>query len=122
MNNHPPDIKPIRKSPWKIPPWPARLLLVIFLIVIVSTYSGKSDADSFRCSGKIIRTGDSRAAVLQKCGEPRSRDRGNETVRVPGGQKDVRVERWHYKKSSRSLGRVVMIYKGKVVAIETGDR
>lgn len=103
-------------------PWPARVLAAILLLVIVSTLPVKTEADSFRCSGKIIRNGDSSAAVLEKCGEPRSKDRGSERVRISGGQKEVRVERWHYKKSSRSLGRTVMIYKGRVVAIETGDR
>lgn len=105
-----------------VSPWPARLLVMVLTLVIISTFSAKSKADSIRCSGKIIRTGDSSAAVLQKCGKPRSKDRGSENVRTPGGQKEVRVERWHYKKSSRSLGRIVMIYKGRVVAIETGDR
>jgi hypothetical protein len=112
----------IKPSRWELSPWPCRVLLVFLFIVIVSTYSEISGADSFRCSGKVISTGDSRATVLQKCGEPRSMDRGSENIRIPGGQKEVRVERWHYKKSSRSLGRVVMIYKGKVVAIETGER
>ena len=60
--------------------------------------------------------------MVQKCGEPRFKDRGYEKIRDSGKQKEARVERWHYKKSSRSLGRVVMIYKGHVVAIETGDR
>jgi hypothetical protein len=117
MENHP-FVRRINMAS----PWPVRILAVIFLIVIISTIPVKSEADSFRCSGKIIRTGDSSAAVLQKCGEPRSKDRGSENVRIPGGQKEVRVERWHYKKGSRSLRRVVMIHKGRVVAIATGDR
>ncbi len=102
--------------------WPARILALILILVIVSTLPVKTEADSFRCSGKIIRSGDSSADLRQKCGEPRSKDRGSESVRIQGVQKEVRVERWHYKKSSRSLGRIVMIYKGRVVAIETGGR
>ena len=89
---------------------------------MISTISVSSHADSFRCSGKIIRTGDSSSDVLKKCGKPRSKDRGSEMIRTPGGKKEVRVERWHYKKSSRSLERIVMIYKGHVAGIETGNR
>jgi len=51
-----------------------------------------------------------------------SKDSGHETVRLAEGRKNVRVERWRYKKSSRSLERIVMIYRGRVVAIDTGQR
>lgn len=91
-------------------------------MVIISTLPVVSEADSFRCSGKLIRTGDSSSDVLKKCGKPRSKDRGSEMIRVPGGRKEVRVERWHYKNNSRSLERIVMIYKGRVAAIDTGER
>ena len=99
-----------------------RSLSSLLIIVLISSFSTISVADSFRCAGKVIRSGDSSGTVVQKCGEPRFKDRGYEKIRVSGKQKKARVERWHYKKSSRSLGRVVMIYKGHVVAIETGDR
>jgi hypothetical protein len=59
---------------------------------------------------------------LQNCGKPVSKDSGHETVRLAEGRKNVRVERWRYKKSSRSLERIVMIYRGRVVAIDTGQR
>ena len=79
-------------------------------------------ADSFRCGQKLIRDGDSRADVLRICGEPLSKDRGRADVRLDGVSRNVPVERWHYKHGSRSLARVVNIYRGRVVSIEVGSR
>ena len=79
-------------------------------------------ADSYRCGRKIIQSGDSAADVLRVCGEPRHKDRGRETVRVGGAPQAVSVERWYYKKNSRSLERIIVIHLGKVVAIDVGAR
>lgn len=79
-------------------------------------------ADSFRCGRKVVRTGDSPGELLQRCGEPRYKDRGYEAVRVQGRQKKVRVERWYYKKSARRIERIVVIHKGRIVAIDNGQR
>jgi len=79
-------------------------------------------ADSFRCGRKVVRTGDSPGDLLRSCGEPRYKDRGYENIRVQGSQKKARVERWYYKKSSRRLEQIVVIYKGRIIAINTGGR
>lgn len=81
-----------------------------------------AQADSYRCGRKLIRSGDSAADVLQVCGEPRYKDRGQETLRVGGAEKSASVERWYYRKSNRSLEHVVLIHKGRVVRIEVGGR
>ncbi|MBT8059277.1 MAG: DUF2845 domain-containing protein [Gammaproteobacteria bacterium] len=78
--------------------------------------------DSYRCGRKLIRTGDSTGDLLRICGEPRFRDRGVERVRIGGKSEQKRVERWYYRKSPRSLDRVVLIHGGKVVAIEIERR
>lgn len=101
---------------------PAHFSLIICIIVVISTISFSVEADTFRCGRKVVRSGDSSAAVLQNCGKPRSKDSGHERVRLEEGHRNVRVERWRYKKSSRSLERIVMIYRGRVVAIDTGQR
>jgi len=77
-------------------------------------------ADSYRCGRKLIHTGDSSARVLQICGEPQLKDRGHEDIRLEGRISRLPVQRWYYRKNSRSLWRIVMIYRGKVAAIETG--
>jgi len=79
-------------------------------------------ADSYRCGRKLIRTGDSSADVLRVCGEPTAKDRGRADVRDGGAMRNIPVERWHYKRSSRSLSRVVNIYRGRVVSIDVGRR
>jgi len=79
-------------------------------------------ADSFRCGRQLINTGDSASEVLRVCGEPRYKDRGNEIIKIDGLSKNTRVERWYYKKSSRSLEHAILVYKGSVVGVEVGDR
>lgn len=79
-------------------------------------------SDSYRCGSKLVRSGDSAGRVLQICGEPKHKDRGRHEIRVKGKTKDVAVERWYYRKGSQSLGRVVLLHRGKVVAIETQGR
>lgn len=93
------------------------LLLASFLVLPSTTV-----ADSYRCGRKLIRTGDSSADVLRVCGEPAAKDRGRADVRDGGASRNVPVERWHYKRSKRSLSRVVNIYRGRVVSIEVGRR
>lgn len=79
-------------------------------------------ADSYRCGRKLVREGDSTARLLTLCGEPRFRDSGSEKIRVNGVHATKRVQRWYYKKSGRSLERIVLIYSGNIVGIKTGDR
>lgn len=96
----------------------------MFAVGLVTFVTGVADvhADSMRCGRKVIRTGDSPSALLERCGEPLHRSRAYARVKTVDGMKEVRVERWHYKKSERSLERIVMIYRGEVVAVETGRR
>lgn len=91
-------------------------------LMVILAFIDSASADSFRCGRKVIRTGDSPGDLLQKCGEPRYKDRGYENMRAQGRQKKVRVERWYYKKSSRALEQIVVIHKGRIIAINTGQR
>lgn len=79
-------------------------------------------ADSYRCGRKLIRTGDTAADVLRVCGEPRHKDRGKESLRLQGATQQVSVERWYYRQSGRSLERIVLLHRGRVVAIDVGGR
>jgi len=98
------------------------IVCIITILNLTFFVSINSFADSYRCGRKLIRTGDSSRDVLRVCGKPIYKDRGNERIRLEGVNRDTRVERWYYKKSSRSLEHVVLIYKGKVAAIEVGSR
>lgn len=79
-------------------------------------------ADSMRCGRALVRTGDSPAALLERCGEPSYRGRGNAEVQTDEGLRRVKVERWHYKRDARSLERIVLVYRGEIVGVETGRR
>lgn len=41
---------------------------------------------------------------------------------VDGIHKSVKVERWHYKKSPRSLEHIIVVYRGRVEAVIVGGR
>ena len=99
-----------------------RLFKFQVLCCALAVFASDLSADSFRCGRKLISTGDTASDLLRVCGEPRYKDRGNEKIKVNGVSKNTRVERWYYKKSSRSLEHAILIYKGSVVAVEIGDR
>lgn len=80
------------------------------------------EADSYRCGRKLIRTGDSMSDVLRVCGEPLFKDRGEAALQLDGVSKRVSVQRLYYRQGRRSLPHVVLIHKGRVVAIEIGSR
>jgi len=92
------------------------------LIAGICLAPGFAAADGYRCGRKVVRTGDSLSRLVQVCGEPRLKSAGSSTVEVDGVPRKVRVERWHYKQGSRSLEHVVLIYRGRVAAIELGGR
>ena len=96
---------------------PFRLLLA----AVVGLADGAA-ADSYRCGRQLVKDGDSAARLLRLCGEPRRRDSGTETVMVEGAWGPQRVQRWYYRKNRRSLEYVVTVYRGRIVAIDSGRR
>ena len=92
------------------------------LIIVLSVVASNLSADSFRCGRKLIKTGDSSGDVIRVCGEPRHKDRGKEKIKLNGVVKNTSVQRWYYKKSSRRLEQIVVIHKGRIIAINTGQR
>ena len=100
-----------------------KINFVTFLAVIFSSaYVPQLYGDSFRCGRKLVHAGDTRAELLRVCGEPIHKDRGRVEVDVDGIRKNVSAERWHYKKSSRSLEHVVIVYRGNVEKVIVGNR
>ena len=92
------------------------------LIIALSVVGSDLSADSFRCGRKLIKTGDSTGDLIRVCGEPRHKDRGKEKITLNGVVKNTSVQRWYYKKNTRSLEHVVLIYQGRVKSIEVGKR
>jgi hypothetical protein len=99
-----------------------KLAVLALSIAGICLFSELAVADGYRCGRKIVRTGDSLSRLVQVCGEPRLKSTGSSTVEVDGVARKVRVERWHYKRGSRSLEHVVLIYRGRIAAIELGRR
>ena len=95
-----------------------RLVCLALLAMLLS----EAQADSYRCGRKLVRDGDSVSELLRICGEPHFKGKGNETVEINGVPRNVSVKQWHYRKNRRSLEHVVLIYQGKIVAIEAGGR
>lgn len=79
-------------------------------------------AESFRCGRKLISIGDSSGELARVCGQPRHKDKGRESIRIKGVLTETGVQRWYYKKSSRSLEHIVIIYQGKVAGVMVGSR
>jgi hypothetical protein len=99
-----------------------RITASLLAAVVLAASLATAAADSYRCGRKLVRTGDTASDVLRVCGEPRYKDRGKETLRHQGSAQKLSVERWYYKKSRRSLEHVVLLHRGRVVAIEVGSR
>ena len=99
-------------------PWLLWIAATITLLLLAESLQ----ADSFRCGRKVVRSGDSQSEVLAACGEPQRRESKQEALWLGSSQKNVPVKAWYYKRSSRKLERIVLIYQGKVVAVRTGGR
>jgi hypothetical protein len=83
--------------------------------------------EQFRCGGSIISVESSVAELLEKCGEPSSRQVSTEDVRAhvaKGGTQKLgttTVETWRYDRSSRVASMIVTIADGKIQSIERGQ-
>jgi hypothetical protein len=79
-------------------------------------------SDSFRCGRNLVRTGDTTQELIERCGEPQSRDYALEQFWSGGELRKTRVARWLYKSDGRRLERIVLIYQDEVIAVRTGER
>ncbi len=83
-------------------------------------------ADSIRCAGGIVQTGDTKLDLLAKCGRPtlvedHARESGTFDVRSGVARRVyVPIDVWTYDFGSSRFIQVVRIAKGRVVAIERG--
>jgi hypothetical protein len=87
-------------------------------------------ADSIRCAGGIVSTGDSRLDLLGKCGPPtmredlteeRSIQRVEDARTVRARSTAVQVERWTYNFGPNQFVQYVRLESGLVVAVERGS-
>ena len=108
------------------------VLLVTPLIAIGALVPAAARAEQLRCTGGFAVEGDSRLAVLQKCGEPRLRD----TVCLPVWQRGVYgtgpvpwvalspgcepVEEWLYDRGPGYLPATLRFRWGRVAGVLSG--
>jgi hypothetical protein len=84
-------------------------------------------ADSMRCGSSVVNETISVPELLEKCGEPASKDVKTEDVmaRNPDGFTykvgTKTIERWIYQRSSGALPMAVTIVDGKVTRLERAD-
>ncbi|MDH3789050.1 MAG: DUF2845 domain-containing protein [Xanthomonadales bacterium] len=91
-------------------------------LILILACASVALADSFRCGRKLIRTGDSSGELIRLCGEPYHKDRGRARLDIDGINRNVSIERWHYKKSSRSLEHIIVVHQGIVQQVIVGGR
>ena len=85
-------------------------------------------ADSMRCGKWIVNESVTVDELINKCGQPQSRDVAQEEVyavnprgaRVKTGAVKV-TERWIYKPTPGTLPMAVMIVDGKIVSLSRAD-
>lgn len=122
------------------------LKLTILIIVIVSS---PGYADSMRCGNKLVSTGDKKAEVLIKCGEPLLRETiaieekaeyaelalkypllykhgllKNRDGAVIGRETSISrpIDQWTYHMGQGQFLRILIFNGGELIAIEDGDR
>jgi hypothetical protein len=89
--------------------------------------AGRLVGEGMRCEAGLVRTGDSTVTVLQKCGEPVTRDAAGLQNEPPGPAapavvSETLVEQWVYSEGPGSLLRIVALRDGRIESIENGPR
>ena len=72
------------------------LLIGIFILLSFST-----SADSFRCKGKLVKSGDTVNALLKKCGDADRTFQTTETVNNRGYVSQIYITHYVYERSGQ---------------------
>jgi hypothetical protein len=86
------------------------ILLTAFLITFLEVAPARAE-DTLRCGSHLIKTGDHKVEVLQKCGEPLYR----ETV---SALDERRIEKWTYRPSGNTFMRLLTFTESTLTDIE----
>jgi hypothetical protein len=87
--------------------------LFAVLCAVFAMASASAETTSFRCKNDLVNLGDSKASVLQKCGEPAT------VVNVNACQN---VDDWTYNPGRGQFMTSLQFEAGKLSAIKYGDR
>lgn len=95
-------------------------LAVLTLLLSPAVPCAAGEDEMFRCGRWVVSRELSPAEVLQKCGEPTSREIQNKEVYVPlangrGTRKiTLQVEKWHYDRGNSAAAMVVTIFEDRI--------
>ena len=80
-----------------------RLIIMnkVLVIVIFTLLSCSASADSMRCKGKLVKSGDSINALMKKCGEPQRAYQTAETVNSRGYIYEAYVTHYVYERKGQ---------------------
>jgi len=107
------------------------------LIALLTVASASAQTKSFRCKNDLVNIGDSKASVLQKCGEPMMKDafcKPIETTLPPGStptgpngqilhaQSCRDVDSWTYNPGYGQFLTSLQFEAGQLARIQYGDR
>ncbi len=73
----------------------------VLVIVLCSLLSFSASADSFRCKGKIVKSGDTVNALLKKCGDADRTFQTTETVNNRGYVSQIYITHYVYERSGQ---------------------
>ena len=73
----------------------------VLVIVIFTLLSCNASADSFRCKGKIVKSGDTVNALLKKCGEADRTFQTTETLNNRGYVSQIYITHYVYERSGQ---------------------
>lgn len=86
-------------------------------------FSTQAAAEGLRCNNNIVNTGDSKAAVLQKCGEPILKDSFCKSTTVANDVNECeKIETWTYNPGSGKFMTTLKFAQGTIIGIEYGAR
>jgi hypothetical protein len=98
----------------------------------MAAFAAAAQTQTMRCRNDLAQSGDSKAAVLQKCGEPVAKDSFCKPVErpvdpvtqrpVPGPSVCEAVDEWTYNPGSGQFLTIVRFESGVLRSIRYGDR
>lgn len=77
----------------------------LFMTILLLSATSFSYADAIRCDGKLAKTGDAKAYVIEICGKPLSDD-------IVAWEEDVAINHIAYKENGNIK---ILIFKGGVL-------
>lgn len=98
-----------------------RFITTISALVVLAPSVGMSDG-FFRCGSSLVSADISAAELLQKCGQPSSKEVSTHDVWNSHGVKTgtSTTEKWRYDRGSRAAPMIVTIIDGQIQSMKEG--